>query len=122
MPCGLRLGDAGADGGPASDFELGYEEIIRDPDEDAEERALHAVQVLASTSLSLALGRYPVARARRSAGMPMSTSLKPVFGLTEVRYVVCDTTTGAVLDVLTFFSGVRRPPGSTLFPYTTLFR
>jgi hypothetical protein len=104
MPCGLRIGDADADGGPASDFELGYEEIIRDPDVDAEERALDAIHVLASESLSLAVGRSPVARRRRAAGMPISGAPKSAFGLIDVRYVVSNATTGAVVG--TVASGV----------------
>src|SRR6266496_2842623 len=36
--------------------------------------------------------------------------------------LVDDVTTGELVDDVIFFLMIRRPPRSTLFPYTTLFR
>src|SRR5476651_2226898 len=50
--------------------------------------------------------------------MPVRTSLKSVFALTT-----CGSIAGrATAIILFFFLMIRRPPRSTLFPYTTLFR
>src|SRR3712207_9048994 len=36
--------------------------------------------------------------------------------------LLCDVTYGTIMVFIFFFLMIRRPPRSTLFPYTTLFR
>src|ERR1039458_8127391 len=42
--------------------------------------------------------------------------------MTDARLVITFNLTGKTYGLLFFFLMIRRPPRSTLFPYTTLFR
>src|SRR5436305_12330831 len=53
--------------------------------------------------------------------MPMTARVAPKRLLTDDRDDI-NQTYGALYILISFFLSLRRPPRSTLFPYTTLFR
>lgn len=107
MPCGLRLGDAGSAGGPAAEFPLGYEQIVRDPDVNANDAVLLDVHAPDDVALAAAVARSPVARVRGARGFAIGAAGVPAFGLSEVRYVVADAETGAAATTAASWSQAR---------------
>jgi hypothetical protein len=108
MTCGMQLGEVGAAAGPASDLELGYEQVVRDPDVTEQDVPLAAVHAPTSAALAAAVTRSAVATLRRSKGLPTAASAATpaAFALGEVRYVATDADTGAVDGTVTPATGV----------------
>lgn len=101
MSCGVRFASDGVDAPEARGIALGYEQIVRDPEQsvDSELDGLHRVTELA---LASALASSTAVRQRTINGLTVSTRTKPVtFALAEPAWAVAPTSAGGLDATLT---------------------